>query len=121
MGPPSGPPRGLPGAPPGGLPGTPGVDVGESPFDFSEEEIYQFVTNMENFIQGSRSKGEPFKIAQQLGFKEPHVFYAFINHLNRDDLIKFDGGKIVVNLNMTPVDAEEFLEKYSRFLKTGRI
>ncbi len=76
---------------------------------------------MENFLQGNKSKGEPFKIAQQLGFKEPHVFYAFINHLNRDDLIKFDGGKIVVNLGMAPVDAEEFLEKYSRFLKTGRI
>lgn len=75
---------------------------------------------MEDFLLTKKNKLEPYKLAQQLGFREPDVFYDFIIKLNRDNLIRFDSGKIVINTSMTPVDAEEFLAKYANYLKTGR-
>jgi hypothetical protein len=117
MGPPK--PAGLPGAP-GGLPGAP-APAGESAFDFSSDDIYKYVSNMENFLLSKKNKVEPFKLAQQLGFTDPEVFYNFIVSINREDLIKFDGGKIVVNTSMSPVDTEDFLKKFENYLKTGRL
>jgi hypothetical protein len=118
MGPPK--PMGLPG-PPGGLPGAPGAPGGESAFDFSADDVYKHVSNMENFLLSKKNKVEPFKLVQQLGFSDPEVFYNFIVSLNRDDLIKFDNGKIYVNTSMSPVDTEEFLRKFENYLKTGRL
>jgi len=76
---------------------------------------------MEKILTSGKGKGEPFKIASRLGFKEPDVFYNFINTLHRDDLIKFAGGKIVINTGMSPVDAEDFLKKFETFLKSGHL
>ncbi len=101
--------------PPSGPPG------GESAFDFSAEEIYSFVSNMENFLLSKKNKLEPFKLAQQLGFNDPEIFYNFIVNVNREDLIRFDGGKIVVDTDMSPIDTEEFLKKFENYLKTGRV
>ncbi|MHA1680893.1 MAG: hypothetical protein ACTSUE_07785 [Promethearchaeota archaeon] len=70
---------------------------------------------------GKKSKLEPFDLSRQLGFDEPDFFYDFIIKLARDDLIKFDGGKIVINLKMNPVQLEEFLKKYVQYLKFGRV
>jgi len=147
MGPPGGlpgmgPPGGLPGmGPPGGLPGMgppggaaggnlslisptagpPNPVVRDGAFDFSQEEIYKFVSNMEEFLLSKKGKLEPFKLASQLGFSDPEILYNFIVNLNREDLIKFDGGKIVVDTSMSPVDTEEFLKKFENYLKTGRV
>ncbi len=120
-GPLPGPPQGLPSGmgPPSPLPGS-GPPAGESVFDFSSDDVYKFVSNMEEFLLSKKSKLEPFKLAQQLGFSDPEVFYNFIVSLNREDLIRFDGGKIVVE-SMSPVDTEEFLKKFENYLKTGRV
>jgi hypothetical protein len=117
MGPPK--PAGFPGAP-GSLPGAPGP-AGENAFDFSSDDVYKYVSNMENYLLSKKNKVEPFKLAQQLGFSDPEVFYNFIVSLNREDLIRFDGGKIVVNSTMSPSDTEEFLKKFENYLKTGRL
>jgi len=76
---------------------------------------------MEEFLLSKKGKVEPFKLAQQLGFGDPEIFYNFIVALDRDDLIKFEGGKIYVNTDMSPVDTEEFLKKFENYLKTGRV
>jgi hypothetical protein len=132
-----GPPSGMPGGlslatpnmgPPGGLPSGMGrpsplpgsTPEGESVFDFSTDDVYKYVSNMEEYLLSKKNKLEPFKLAQQLGFTDPEVFYNFVVNLNREDLIRFDGGKIVVEA-MTPVDTEEFLKKFENYLKTGRI
>ena len=106
----------------GGLPGS-SSPSNETEFDFAfaPDDVYDLVSNMEDFLLKKKSKMEPYKLSQLLGFAEPDIFYNFIVNLRRDDLIKFDGGKIVVNTDMNPVDAEEFLKKYERYLKTGRI
>jgi len=75
---------------------------------------------MEEFLLSKKSKSKAFELAQQLGFEDPEIFYNFIVALNREDLIKFDGGKITVNTSMGPTDIEEFLAKYENYLKSGR-
>ncbi|MEX2684808.1 MAG: hypothetical protein Q6373_024760 [Candidatus Sigynarchaeota archaeon] len=100
---------------------SPKPPVSEGAFDYSQEDIYKFVSNMEEFLLSKKGKLEPFKLAQQLGFSDPEVLYNFIVSLNREDLIRFDGGKIVVNTSMSPVDTEDFLKKFENYLKTGRI
>ncbi|NMC05385.1 MAG: hypothetical protein GYA24_09245 [Candidatus Lokiarchaeota archaeon] len=76
---------------------------------------------MENFLLAKKGKIEPFKLVQQIGISDPEIFYNFIVSLNRDDLIRFENGKIVVDTSMKPVDTEDFLKKFENYLKTGRV
>ena len=76
---------------------------------------------MEEFLLSKKSKVKAFELAQQLGFEDPEIFYNFIVAINREDLIKFEGGKITVNTQMGPTDTEEFLSKFESYLKTGRV
>lgn len=77
---------------------------------------------MEDWIlQKKKFKGKAHEFALELGFAEPDLFYEFIVNLGREDLIRFDGGKIILNTNMNPTDLEMFLKKYEKVLKTGRI
>jgi hypothetical protein len=127
-------PMGMPGpmpGPPMGMPPNPmnmpspflpvsgpaGSNLG---FDFSTDVVYAFVAKMEDFLLSKKNKLEPFRLAQQLGFTDVEIFYNFIVNLNREDLIRFDGGKVVVAA-MSPVDTEEFLNKFQRYLETGII
>jgi hypothetical protein len=125
--PPMGPPRSMPS--PLGAIGPPGpvqtpsqtLQPTKSSFDFSPEEIYTIISNMEEFLLSRKSVIEPFKFAQQLGFTDPEILYNFIVSLGREDLFRFDGGKIVVNVSMSPLDCEEFLKSFEKYLKTGEI
>jgi hypothetical protein len=120
-------PGGLPGMgppKPAGFPGAPGPAAppgGENAFDYSADDVYKYVSNMEEFMLSKKNKVEPFKLAQQLGFTDPEIFYNFIVSFNREDLIKFDGGKIVLNTTMSPSDTEDFLKRFENYLKTGRL
>ena len=76
---------------------------------------------MEEFLLSKKNKVKAYELAQQLGFEDPEIFYNFIVSLNREDLMRFDGGKITVNVNMGPTDTEELLQKFETYLKTGRV
>ncbi|MBD3185531.1 hypothetical protein GF325_01785 [Candidatus Bathyarchaeota archaeon] len=122
MAPSSSPPKpssSLPGQAPPAQPA--GSQAAQNTTGFSNEEIYDLVGLMEKMIFGKKTKMEPYDMARQLGFDEPDFFYDFIIKLGRDDLIRFDNGKIVINVKMNPVQTEEFLTKYESYLRNGRI
>jgi len=83
----------------------------------TSNQIYQFVVNFEKFLRSNTGAAEPSKVARDLGFTDSRILCAFIATLNRDDLIRFDEGKIVVGKDMFPGEMVDLLQKLGNYLK----
>ncbi|MHA1698928.1 MAG: hypothetical protein ACTSWN_08835 [Promethearchaeota archaeon] len=121
---------GLPSSPAGG--GLPGLSTSQDSSSggagdsismvYDDDSVYELVSRLEEFLQRNKSKSfKPFELSRTLGFTDPEDFYKFVINLKRDDLIRFDGGKIIINVHMSPIDTNFFIQKYEKWLKEGHL